>query len=187
MDGRADKSVNSGRGKPFKLAELGGEGGRGGDKDLGVFFENELTGAIFMLGVEIREQKTDGDRFNLGVFEFAGRLADRELIERNQDLAMRRNESLRNTLAMAAADQGAVLPGNLLLNGVVMGPLVAPDVENIAVALGGNHTRGRAFILQQGVGRDRGTVVDQSNTVERDGLVAAQLGDRAHDPQRRII
>ena len=173
MDGGADKGVNGRRGKAFKLAELGGEGSRGGDKDLGVFFENDLAGAIFMRGVEVGEQKTNGDRFDPGVFELAGRLTDRSFIERNQNLAVRRNKPLRNTLAIAAADQRAVLPGNLLLNGVVMGPLVATDMENIAVALGGHHAGGRAFIFQQSIGGDRGPVVDQGNAVERNGLVVA--------------
>ena len=100
---------------------------------------------------------------------------------------MRRNESLRHALAIAAAYQGTILPGNLLLDGVVLRPLVATDVENVAVALGGNHAGSRALIFQQGIGRDRGAVVDQGNAIERNGLVAAQLGNRAHDPNGRIV
>src|SRR5439155_18374562 len=60
--------------------------------------------------------------------------------------------------AVAALDQGAVLPGHLHLDRVVQGPLVAGDVQNVAIALGRDHPDLGAVVLEQGVGGDGGPV-----------------------------
>jgi len=57
-----------------------------------------------------------------------------------------------------ATDQSPILPGYFLHNRVVFRALVATDVKDVTVVFCGDHPRLSAIVLQNSVGRDRGTV-----------------------------
>ncbi len=88
---------------------------------------------------------------------------------------------------MAALDQHAVLPGNLLRDGVVLGSLVATDVDDVAVAPGGDHPGGRTSALEHRVGGDGGPVQDVIDGWARDAVRPAQSLDSLQHADRRVL
>ena len=75
---------------------------------------------------------------------------------------------------MTAPNQGPVLPGDLLADGVVLGSLVAPDVEDVAIVPGGHHAGAGAVVLEHRVGRDGGAVEEVLDLSGGDGEALAQ-------------
>ena len=78
------------------------------------------------------------------------------------------------------------MPGDFLLNGIVLGALVTTDMEDITIPLGGDHTGSRTFVLEQGVGRDGGPVINLLNVGELDPVACAEVGDAGNDANRRV-
>src|SRR5712691_9609943 len=116
--------------------------------------------------IEIRKEETHRDRFYSLRLQCARRLSHLLLVQRHQHFSLRGNETLGHDLALPAPSQGAVLPGDFLLNGIVLGTLVTTNMEDVTIPFGCNHTNSRTFILQQGVGCDGGTVIDPLNIGE---------------------
>ena len=75
---------------------------------------------------------------------------------------------------MTTPNQGPVLPGDFLADGVVLGPLMAPDVEDVAVLPGGHHAGAGTVMLEHRVGRDGGAVEEVLDPTGRDGEALAQ-------------
>ena len=88
---------------------------------------------------------------------------------------------------MTALNQGPILPGYLLADGVVLGSLVASDVEDVAVVPGGHHAGAGAVVLEHRVGRDGGAVEEVLDRSGGDGEALAQGAHPAADAARRIF
>ena len=105
--------------------------------------------------------------------------ASRDLVlgERHEDLA-RRPDPLRDDLPVAPPDERAVLPRHLLVDRVVLGALMAGDVEDVAVAARRDQPHARAVVLQERVGRDRRAVEERVDG-SRIAVRAAHARDQA--------
>ena len=94
---------------------------------------------------------------------------------------MWRNEPAFHNLAVTPFNQRPVLPGQLLHDRVVLGPLVARDVDDVAEAFIGQHARARPLMLEHRVGRCRGAVQHEVDIALPDAVVAADLSDTLDD------
>jgi hypothetical protein len=137
--------------------------------------------------VEIRKEKADGDRLHAFFLELAHGLADLGLVERVQHLALGRHQPLRHRLAVAALDQRPILPGDVLHDRVMLRPLVAADVKDVAVAAGGDQAGDGALMLEHGVGGDGGAVEHRVDGVARDLVLVAQRHQAGDDAARGIV
>src|SRR5436309_971805 len=68
------------------------------------------------------------------------------------------DKPFRNHLAMASPHQGLSLPGYVLHDGIILRPLVAPNMNDVAITLGSDHAGARTFVFQHGIGRNGGAV-----------------------------
>ena len=105
-------------------------------------------------------QEADGDGLDARVLQEADLAADGILVERRDDFAVRRGHALSDDAAVAALDERARLPREVLLDREVERLLVARDVEDVAEALGGDQADGGALVRQRDVRRD-GRAVEQ--------------------------
>jgi len=62
---------------------------------------------------------------------------------------------------VSALSERARLPGNVLLDRVVLRPLVTPDMEHVTEPACRDDAGARAVVLEQRIGRDRRTVHEQ--------------------------
>jgi hypothetical protein len=175
-----DERVHRRGGEPLELAELRRHLGGGGHEALGVFLQDDLPGAQLMRRVQVGEQEADGDGLDARLLQLARGAADRVLVQRFQNLAPGRDQPLGDGLAVPAAHQGPILPGDLLHDRVVLRPLMAPDMQDVAVSRRGDQPRFHALVLQDGVGGDRGPV-HQLIDARRIHADAATQFDRALD------
>jgi hypothetical protein len=137
--------------------------------------------------VEVGEEEADGDRLDALVAQVLGGDADGVLVERREDRAGRWQQPLRHGAAELALDQRPRLPGDVLLDRVVVGALVAADVDDVAEALGGDHPRLRALVLEDRVGRDRGAVHHQVDFGGADAAGGAEVADAAGDRRGDVL
>ena len=184
---RPDEGVHGGGGEPLELPELGRHGHRRGHEAVGMRFAHDGRGPLLVGGIDPGEEKAHRDRLHAFVPESAGGASHRLLVERDEDLAGRRRDPLRHREAVPAAHEGSVLPRDLLPNGVVLGSLVAADVDDVAVALAGDHPGAGAVMGEDRVGRDGGAVKQVSDLVGGDRLPLAELAYRAEHAARRIV
>src|SRR5262249_21729618 len=105
---------------------------------------------------------------------------------RNQNFSLRGNETLCHHLAVTTPSEGAVLPGDFLLNGVVLRTLMPTYMENISIPLGGNHACARPFVLKQGVRRDGGPMIDLLNIGQLDSIAFTEISNARNNANRRV-
>ncbi len=182
-----DEGVHRRRGEALELAELRRHRGGGGGEALGIVLAHDRHGARLVRRVEIGEQEADGDGLHARFLELAHGLAHAFLVERLQHLALGRHQPLRHRLAMAALDQRPVLPGDVLHDRVVLRPLVAADVQDIAIAAGRDHAGHGAVVLEDGVGGDGGAVEHHVDRLARDVVLVAQRHQPLHDAARGVV
>ena len=120
-----------------------------------------------MAGADVGEQETHRYGLHTSRFQLAGSLADLVLIEWDEDVAMRRDAVLADDFAMPTLHQYAVLPGDLLLDRVILRLLMQADVDDVAIALGGHHADDRAIVLQHGIGGIGRAVQDMIDVLPR--------------------
>ncbi len=96
---------------------------------------------------------------------------------------MRRGEPFGHRLAMTPADQRPHLPGNVLHDGVVLRPLVPPDVNDVTISLRRDHARPSALVLQHGIGGDRRAVEQVVHLRHGNALARAKLLNAIHHRQ----
>src|SRR5262249_37104611 len=130
------------------LAELWEETGGGGDEGTREDLLDDGAGALLVLGGAVAVDEADDDRLDTGLLEVLGNVGDLVVGWGGYPLAGGA-KPLRDHLPVAAADESPVLPGDLHLNRVVEGALMACDVEDVAVAPGGDHPDRGAVVLQQ--------------------------------------
>src|SRR5215510_1088542 len=115
----ANKGVHSGGGKTFELPELWGNGGGCCDKTLWIFFHDDGAGTLFVCRVEVGKQKADRNGLDARGLEFTGHLAYGGLVQGNQHVTMRRYQAFRYGLTKPAPHQWAILPRDILHDGVM--------------------------------------------------------------------
>ena len=86
---------------------------------------------------------------------------------------------------MPALDERAVLPRQLLHDRVVLGALMSPHVDDVAVSLGRDHPGPRAAVLEDRVGGDGRPVKDVADVAGRDPVPLAELADAGRRPRQR--
>ena len=183
----ADEGVHRRRGEALELAELRRHrrGGRG--EALWIFLAHDRQRAILMRGIEVGEQEADGDCLHALFLELAHGLANARFVERFEFLAPGRHQPLLHGLAEAPLDQRAVLPGNVLHDRVVLRPLVPADMQDVAVAAGGDQAGDRAVMLEDGVGRDGGAMEHHVDRLARNSVLVAEGGKAGDDAARGIV
>ena len=97
--------------------------------------------------VQIGEQEADRDRLDASGAQEASGLAHRRFVERNQFVPSWRREPLGDRQAMAALDQRPILPRNFLADRIMLRPLMASDVDDIAIPGRGDHAGHRPVML----------------------------------------
>ena len=165
----------------------GGDGGGGGDERTGKLLIDDLFGPQLVPRIDVGEEETHRDRLDAFVPQRSRRAAHAVFIQGLQDLALGRRQTLADDFAVAAANQRPVLPRDVLHDRVVLRTLVAADVQDVAVALVGDHARPRPVVLEYGIGGDGGAVKDVIDTLGGDLVVRAQLSDAADGGERGIL
>ena len=183
----ADEGVHRRRGEALELAELWRNARRRGDEGLRPLLQHDGARALLVRRVDVGEEEADGDRLHPLVAKRAGGLAHALFVERLQHRALRRHPPLLHGQPVAAAHERARLPRDVLHDGVVLRPLVAADVDDVAVAGGRDHAGLGAVVLQHRVGRDRGAVEDVGDGVRRRAAPLAERGDARRRALRRIV
>lgn len=186
-DPGADVGVEAGSREALELAverqHLAGEREIG----VGTFLPQDPLDALLVGGVEVGMQQADGDGVDPGLGERPRPLAHLVLVERHDDLALRRGDALLDREPVAAPDQRARLPRQLLLQREVVRLLVARDVQDVAEALGRDEAHLGALVLQRDVGRDRGAVEQQVDRLQADARLAAERIHAGHHRARRVV
>jgi hypothetical protein len=144
-------------GEALVLAVLGQDLGRHREERLRKLLADDLRHAALVRVVEEREQEADGDSLDARGLELADLLARDALVERDEHLAVAR-DPLGHGQPVAAAGERIALPGEVLVVGEVQRLLVPRDVEDVAVALRGEHPDLRAVVLDDDVRGDRRAV-----------------------------
>ena len=160
-----------------------------GDREIGVgaFLSEDLLDALLVRGVEVGVQQADGDGVDAGLTQRPCALPHLRLVQRHDDLALGRGDPLLDREPMAAPDQRARLPRQLLLEREVVRLLVARDVENVPKTFGRDQADLGALVLDCDVGRHGGAVQQQVHRLEADpGLAAECLHARHHRPCRIV-
>ena len=173
----ADEGVHRRRGEALELAELRRDAGRRGDEGLGPFLQHDRACALLMRRVEVGEEEADRDRLHPLLAQRTRGLAHALLVQRLQHGAPGRHPPLAHAEPMPPTHQRARLPRDVLHDRVVLRPLVAADMDDVAVAGGGDHAGLGAVVLEHRVGRDRGAVEDVGDRLGRRGAALAELGD----------
>ena len=88
--------------------------------------------------------------------------------------------------AVAAAHEGPVLPGDLLPDRVVLGPLVTSDVDDVAIALAGDHPGAGALVGEDRIGGDGGAVEQMPDLGRRERLALAEFAHRGQHAERGV-
>ena len=182
-----DEGVHRRGGEALEFAELRRHRRGGGGEARRIFLAHDFHGARLVGGIEVGEQKADGDGFDAGFLQFAHGLAHTLLVERLQLLATGRHQPLRHRLAVAALDQRPVLPGDVLHDRVMLRSLVAADVEDVAIAAGRDHAGDGAVVLEDGVGGDGGAVEHSIDGFARDSVLVAERHQALDDAARRVV
>src|SRR5207248_6473417 len=99
----------------------------------------------------------------------------------------RGHQPLLYRLAMPPFDQRAVLPGYVLHDRVVLRPLVASDMQDVAIATGGDHAGNRSVMLEDGVGGDGGAVEHHVDGLTRDCTLVAKRREAGDNAARGVV
>src|SRR5262249_54563994 len=126
---------------------------------------------------QIGKQEADCDGLDTLLLQFLDLSSGFLFIERNENIADGRNQAFRHDLAMTSADERANLPGNVLHDRIVLRALMAADMNDVAIAAGGDHSGPGAFVFENSVGADRGSVKQMVELRDLDAFALAELGD----------
>ena len=106
----ADERVEGDGGEALVLAVERNHVARDRLVRLGKLFRDDLGHAVLMRAVEVRVQEADRNSLDARLLEQAHLAANGVLIERRDDLAVRRGHALGDDTAVAALDERARLP-----------------------------------------------------------------------------
>ena len=165
---RSDERVHARGREALELAELREDVGARRDERARDLFRDDLGGAPLVLRVEVGEEEADRDRLDARLFQRAGGGANLGFVQRLQHVPGRWRDPFRDDLAVAALDERPGLPGNVLHDRVVLRPLVAADVNDVAEALCRQHSGLGAAVLEHRVRGDGRSVEDGVDVGRRD-------------------
>ena len=131
----------------------------------GRILRHDRLDAVLMRRIEVGEQKADGDGFHASLAKRDRRAAHPLFIQGLELLPVRRRQASLDHHAVAAFDQWTILPGQLLPDRVVLDPLMASDMQNVAEAFIGDHACPGALVLEHRIGRGRRRVEDEVDLV----------------------
>ena len=186
-DLRADVRVQADRGEPLELAVERQHLVRDGQVRLGELLEHDLLDPLLVRRVEVRVKQADGDRLDACGLQLADPLAHLVVVERDEHVAVRDGDALLHGQAVAALDERARLPGQLLLEREVVRLLVPRDVEDVAHPVRRDQPDLRARVREHDVGRDGRAVEEVVDLGERDAGLAAEIVDALDRPARRVV
>ena len=89
--------------------------------------------------------KAHADRLDASLAEQGAGIADFRFVHSHGDFAQRRQNAFGDGDAVAPFDQRVRLPRHIEMQGKVMRPLVAPDVQNVAKAARGDQRAARTI------------------------------------------
>ncbi len=185
--GRPDERVHARGREALELAELREDVGAGGDERARHLLGDDLGRPPLVLRVQVREEEADRDRLDACVFECPGRSANLVLVERLDDLAGRRCDPLADHVPVASLHERLRLPRDVLHDRVVLRPLVAADVHDVAEALRRHHPGLRAAVLEHRVGRDGRPVEHRVEVGGSDTGIAAELAESRDERSPGVV
>ncbi len=168
-DDRADRGVHDRCAPPEVLAKLGSDLGRERDRNAGKLLGEDRADAELVLGVDVGVKEANGDRFDLLPPQDDRRLANRGLVERQQDLALGAEPLAHGDRPVARNER----PGLLELRVVERGSHLTCDLEQIAKAVGGDEAAACDVPLDDRVGCD-GRCVEHEADLGAVDLVACK-------------
>ncbi len=183
----ADKSVHRRGREALVFADDVGDFRRGADIGVRHFGANDFGGAPLVGVVEKRKQKADDDRFDTAALEQRDSLGDLLLVERDFDSAVGRQDALGHGDAVAALDQGPLLPRDFEMQGKIVGPLVPADMENVAEVARREHSDFGAVMLNGDIGGNRGPVDDQRYILGLDAGDVAEFAQALEHAFRLVV
>ena len=152
-----------------------------------MFFAHDGRGPLLVGRVDPGEQEAHRDRLHPLVTEPAGGAPHRLLVERNEDFAGRRSDALGHREPVPPAHERPVLPRDFLPDRVVLGPLVAADVDDVAVARARDHPGPRAVVGEDRIGRDGGAVEQVPDLGRGEPLPLAEFAHCGLHAERRVF
>ena len=160
--------------------------GRGGDEDARVFLLHQLPYAFFVGRVKVGKRKQTAIASTP-----ASRSSRTERTTSNSFSGTSTSprggiQTLGDDFPIAAFDERPRLPGDILHDGVVLWPLVPPDVQNVAVPAGCDHSCAGALVLEHRVGSDRGPMKQVIDAEKGQATLCAQVADARQHPLGRI-
>jgi hypothetical protein len=185
-DLRADEGVQADRREPLVLTVLRQDLRGDREERLRELLSDDCSDAGLVIRVQEREQEAHRDGLDACLLQLQHTLARPFLVERNEHLAVP-GDSLGHRPAIAAADDRIALPGQILIVREVQRLLVTRDVQDVPVALRGQHPDLRPVVLDDDVGRDRRSVEDLVEVGRLDTGLRCDLPDSLNGSLRRIV
>ena len=185
----ADLGANEGqhcrRGEALELTELRSDPGRGRHEDIREFFAHNICCTAFVFRVDVGEQKANQHCFDTLRAHFTRSFAHALLVQRNKLAAMSVQPS-GYSMSVTAPDQGPVLPWQVLHDGIMLGTLMSPDMQNVAETLIRYHPSHRTVMLQHSI-CTYGRAVEQTVDIrDRNPSFGANRLKASYHPKRRV-
>ena len=127
-------------------------------------------------------QEAHRHRLYTGLPQLTDPLANLVLVERNEHLTARNSDPLLHGQPVSSLDKGVCLPGQLAMQGEVIGTLVTCDVEDVAEPLRRDQADFGAGVGEDDVRRDGRSVQDAVELADGYAGTRAEIsnaGDRA--------
>ncbi len=162
-DQRLDISIGTGGREALVFAHLRRHLARQGDHDFGQAHGEDLTGAALVRRVRKAVEEANCDRLNTLGGEAIGELHERPLVKRDEDPAAG-IDALAHRIAQPAGDERR---GQVDIDVVLLEPVLVPDLDRVAEALGGNEGGLGALTLDDCIGRQRRAMDDDRQISRR--------------------
>jgi len=176
-DLRADVRVQADGREALELAVERQHLVRDGQVRLRELLEHDLLDPPLVRRVQVRVQQADRDRLDAGVAQLPDPCAHLVVVERSQHVAARDGHALLDRQPVAALDEGARLPGQLLLEREVERLLVPRDVDDVPHPPGRQHPDLGARVGEHDVRRDRRAVQQVVDLAQPDVGLRAESAD----------
>jgi hypothetical protein len=160
---------------------------RHGEVGLGELFEHDLFDSPFVRRVEVRVQEAHRHRLYTGLPQLTDPLANLVLVERNEHHTARSSDPLLHGQPVSSLDKGVCLPGQLAMQGEVIGTLVTCDVEDVAEALRRDQAHLGAGMGEDDVRCDGRSVQDAVELSEGYTGALAQISNAGDGPPSRVV
>jgi hypothetical protein len=155
---------------------------RNADRQTGEFSLDAVAQLLLVRRVGVGVQQGDGDGLGVMPADRVQRRQDGGSLQRGFDAAIGA-DALHNAQTAVARDQRRLV---MRLQAVDVAPGVAPDLEHVAEALGGDQHAARQLALQHRVGGDGGAVQQEPDVGQSEPEAAGGFGDACHQADGRV-